>query len=221
MSVCLLIPAYNEARTIGQVVSDARKIIDSVVVIDDGSQDATAQIAQDSGALTLRHQVNRGKGAALRTGFQYVLDHGYDAAITMDSDGQHDVDDIPRFLEAFNEKGSGVILGSRMHDISTMPLHRRCSNTLTSLVISIRVGCRIPDSQSGFRWIRSSVLRAIPLKDDGYHLESELLIKAGKKGVRISAVPIDTIYRNEESSIKPFGDTIRFIVLIIRSFFWM
>ena len=111
VSVCLLIPAFNEARTIGRLVSGAREIADSVIVVDDGSQDATAQIAQDSGALVLKHRVNSGKGAALRLGFQHVLEHGYDAVITMDSDGQHDVDDIPTFLEAFNRTGSALSLG--------------------------------------------------------------------------------------------------------------
>ena len=107
-----------------------------------------------------------------------------------------------------------------MHDISTMPFHRRCSNTLTSLVISVRTGYGIRDSQSGFRWIRTSLLGALPLKDDGYQMESELLIKARMKGARIAAVPIETVYRDEDSFIRPFGDTVRFAALILRSLFW-
>jgi glycosyltransferase involved in cell wall biosynthesis len=239
MNVCLLIPAYNEARTIGQVVSKARKMIDSftsfedmpVVVVDDGSQDATARIAQDSGALVLKHQFNSGKGAALRTGFQYVLDHGYDAVITMDSDGQHDVDDIPRFLEAFDEisprghgclrsRGPGIILGSRMQDISTMPAVRKFTNKLTSFVGSLLAHQELKDSQSGFRLISSDVLRAVELETAGFEMESELLVKASKAGFRISSVPIKTIYGQEVSKINPVVDTCRFLRLLLRSLRW-
>jgi glycosyltransferase involved in cell wall biosynthesis len=229
MNVCLLIPAYNEERAIGQVVSKAREIIDPVVVVDDGSQDATAQIAQDSGALVLKHHVNSGKGAALRTGFQYALDHGYDAVITMDSDGQHDVDDIPKFLEVFEKKEIppnpplpkrglvGIILGSRMHDISTMPTVRRFTNKLTSFVGSLLVHQELKDSQSGFRLISSDVLRAVELETSGYEMESELLIKASKSGFRITSVPIKTIYGQEVSKISPVADTCRFFRLLFRS----
>ena len=240
MNVCLLIPAYNEARTIGQIVSKARTIIDTIIVVDDGSQDATAQIAQDSGALVLKHQVNSGKGAALRTGFQYALDHGYDAVITMDSDGQHDVDDIPKFLEAFEKKEIppnppvptrhavslrggglvGIILGSRMHDISIMPTVRRFTNKLTSFVGSLLAHQELKDSQSGFRLISSEVLRAVELETSGYEMESELLIKASRSGFRITSVPIKTIYGQEVSKINPVVDTCRFFRLLFRSLRW-
>jgi len=220
MNVCILIPAYNESRTIGQVVSKARRITDSVVVVDDGSQDDTARIAQDSGAIVLKHEVNSGKGAALGTGFQYVLDHGYDAVITMDSDGQHDADDIPGFLEAFGENGPGIIIGSRMQDISTMPPIRKFTNKLTSFVGSVLVHQEIKDSQSGFRLISSGVLRAVKLETTRYEAESELLIKASRAGFRISSVPIKTIYGQEVSKINPVADTCRFLRLLFRSLRW-
>lgn len=220
MDICLLIPAYNEERTIGQVVSKARKIIESVVVVDDGSRDATAQIARDSGALVLEHPANRGKGAALCTGFQYALARRYDAVITMDSDGQHDVDDITGFLKAFNEIGSGIIIGSRMQDISTMPAVRKCTNKLTSFVGSLLAHQKLEDSQSGFRLISSDVLRAVELQTSGYEMESELLIKASKAGFRITSVPIKTIYGQEVSKINPVVDTGRFLRLLFRSLRW-
>ena len=220
VSVCLLIPAFNEARTIGRLVSGAREIADSVIVVDDGSQDATAQIAQDSGALVLKHRVNSGKGAALRLGFQHVLEHGYDAVITMDSDGQHDVDDIPTFLEAFNRTGSGVILGSRMHDISTMPALRKITNRLTSFVGSLLTHQELKDSQSGFRLISSDVLRAVELETSRYETESELLVKASRAGFPITSVPIRTIYGREVSRINPVADPLRLIRLLFRSLSW-
>jgi len=227
MDICLIIPAYNEARTIGQVVSEARKIVSSVVVVDDGSRDDTAQIAEDSGALVLKHQVNSGKGAALRTGFQYALDHGYDAVITMDSDGQHDSSDIPAFLEAFNRKAGfgkrtrpGVILGSRMQDIATMPAIRKFTNKFTSFVGSLLAHQELRDSQSGFRLISTDVLRAVELETSGYEMESELLIKASRAGFRITSVPIKTIYGQEVSKINPTLDTYRFLRLLFRSLRW-
>ena len=220
MNICLLIPAYNEARAIGQVVSEACAVMRSVVVIDDGSQDATARIAQDSGAFVIKHQTNSGKGAALRTGFQHVLDHGYDAVITMDSDGQHAVDDIPGFLKAYDERGSGIIIGSRMHDISTMPTVRKFTNTLTSFVGSLLAHQRLEDSQSGFRLISADVLRAVELETSGFEMESELLIKTSKAGFRISSVPIKTIYGEEISKISPAADTYRFFRLLFRSLRW-
>ncbi|MFC1718563.1 glycosyltransferase family 2 protein [Candidatus Poribacteria bacterium] len=220
MNICLLIPAYNEAKAIGQVVSEACKVMKPVVVIDDGSQDTTARIAQDSGAFVIKHQVNSGKGAALRTGFQYALEHDYDAVITMDSDGQHAVDDIPGFLKAFRERGPGVIIGSRMHDISTMPAVRKFTNRCTSFVGSLLAHQKLEDSQSGFRLISSDVLRAIELESSGYEMESELLIKASRAGFRISSVSIKTIYGEEVSKIAPVADTYKFFRLLFRSLRW-
>lgn len=220
MNVCLLIPAYNEARAIGQVLSEACQVMESVIVVDDGSQDATPQIAEDSGATVIKHQVNSGKGAALRTGFQYVLDHGYDAVITMDSDGQHAVDDIPGFLEAFKDRGSGIIIGSRMSDISTMPSLRRFTNRTSSFIGSLLVRQKLSDSQSGFRLISADVLRAVELETSGYEMESEILIKASRAGFRISSVPIKTIYGEETSKIAPVADTCKFLRLLFRSLRW-
>lgn len=220
MNVCLIIPAYNEARAIGRVVSEACKIMEHVVVVDDGSVDATAQIAQDSGAFVIKHEANSGKGAALCTGFRYALDHGYDALITIDSDGQHDVGDIPTFLRAYGKRGSGIILGSRMHDISTMPTVRRFTNKFTSFVGSLLARQKLRDSQSGFRLISTDVLRAVELETTGYEMESELLIKASRAGFRISSVPIKTIYGDEVSKIDPVADTYRFFRLLLRSLRW-
>ena len=218
----LIIPAYNESGKITDVVREAKKVLllNEVLVVDDGSKDTTVKEAEDAGALVIKHKVNSGKGAALRTGFQPVLDHGYDAVITMDSDGQHDVDDIPRFLEAFSNSLPGIILGSRMHDISTMPAVRKCTNKFTSFVGSLLAHQRLEDSQSGFRLISSDVLRAVELETSGFEMESELLVKASKAGFRIISVPIKTIYGQEISKINPVVDTYKFLRLLFRSFRW-
>ncbi len=220
MKICIIMPGYNESRTIGQVVTNARKIIDDVVVIDDGSNDNTAQIAQNAGAYVIRHEINKGKGAALQTGFQYAVDKGYDIVVTMDSDGQHDPADIPNFLGALDKIGSGIIIGSRMGDISTMPWIRRCTNKLTSFTASKIAHQNINDSQSGFRLITIDVLKTIKLETTGFETESEILIKASKAGFRIISVPIKTIYGEEKSKIKPIRDTFKFLRLLFRSLRW-
>jgi glycosyltransferase involved in cell wall biosynthesis len=220
MKICILIPGYNESRTISQIVSNARKVIDDVVVVDDGSKDNTAQLAQDAGATVLKHEVNKGKGAALKTGFDYVIKNGYEAVITMDSDGQHDPNDIYTFLNATNKFKSGIIIGSRMNDISTMPAVRKCTNKLTSYVNSTFAHQRIEDSQSGFRLITTDVLKTVKLETDRFETESEILIKASKAGFRIISVPIKTIYGEEKSKIRPIKDTLTFIRLFFRSLHW-
>jgi len=220
MKICVLIPGYNESRTIGQVVSNTLKVVNDVIVVDDGSKDNTAQLAKDAGATVLKHEVNKGKGAALKTGFDYAVENGYDAAITMDSDGQHDPEDIPRFLNTLDSFKSGIIIGSRMNDITTMPAVRKCTNKLTSYVNSTIAHQRIDDSQSGFRLITTDVLRTIRLETDRFETESEILIKASKAGFKIISVPIKTIYGDEKSKIRPVKDTYTFIRLFFRSLRW-
>ncbi|MGQ9608997.1 MAG: glycosyltransferase family 2 protein [bacterium] len=220
MDICILLPGYNEEKMIGQIVSKARKVINDVIVIDDGSTDDTYQIAKSAGAIVIRHEVNKGKGAALKTGFQYALEHNYQAVITMDSDGQHDVNDIPNFLNALSEKKTGIIIGSRMKDISTMPAIRKVTNKLTSYISSLLMRQKVDDSQSGFRLITSDVLRSIKLESDRYDMESEILIKASRAGFQIISVPIKTIYGQEKSKINPLIDTYRFIRLVFRSLRW-
>jgi len=195
-------------------------VINDVVVVDDGSKDDTAQLAKDAGAIVLKHEINRGKGAALKTGFNYAVENGYDAVVTMDSDGQHDPEDIPRFLNALNSFKSGIIIGSRMNDITTMPAIRKCTNKLTSYVNSTFAHQRIDDSQSGFRLITTDVFRTIKLETDRFETESEILIKASKAGFKIISVPIKTIYGEEKSKIRPVKDTYTFIRLFFRSLRW-
>ncbi len=170
MDICILIPGYNEEKMIGHVVSKARKVISDIIVVDDGSVDNTYQIAKSAGAIVIRHEVNKGKGAALKTGFQYALEHNYQAVITMDSDGQHDADDIPNFLNALNVRKADIIIGSRMKNISTMPAIRKVTNKLTSYISSLLMHQKVDDSQSGFRLITSDVLRSVKLESDRYDM---------------------------------------------------
>ncbi len=222
MPLTVLIPAYNAAASLPGVIGGVQPYVppQDVLVVDDGSSDGTRAAAERAGVHVVSHPVNRGKGAALKTGFSWALDRGYEAVITMDADGQHDPESVPDFIRKWKESGADLVVGSRMADRRGMPLERVCSNTLTSWVISRRAGQRIEDSQSGYRLIAAEVLRRVSLETDGYEMESELLIKAARSGFQVTSVPIRTVYADETSFIHPLRDTGRFIALVWRSFSW-
>jgi len=214
--ICVLIPVLNETRTIGMVVRSLRAQNLDAVVIDDGSTDDSGAIARQSGAIVIRHEVKKGKGQSLRDGFHYALERGYDGVITMDGDGQHDAADIEQFLRLVVKERPGMVVGNRMADPRGMPYVRYLTNRFMSFLISRACGQRIPDTQCGYRYIDSRVLREVPLACDDFEIETEMLMKSAKRGFHIDSVPILTIYRNEESKINPWKDTIRFIAYFIK-----
>jgi len=217
----VLIPAFNAAQTLGQLLVELHSLFaaDGIVVVDDGSTDETAAIAKAAGVIVLSHGMNRGKGAALRTGFQYMLSaSSCDSIITMDADLQHDPKDVPTFLAAWRKGDSDLILGYRRRIGGGMPFHRVLSNTITSSLVSARTGLYIRDSQSGFRLIARNVLLAIEVQADGYEAETEILIKAAKKVFRISGVPIATIYRGAPSHMTHWKTTMRFLQVLLREY---
>jgi glycosyltransferase involved in cell wall biosynthesis len=213
LNLCVLIPAYNEEKTIGTVVKGCLKYVRDVIVVDDGSADRTGEAAKEAGANIITHEINRGKGAALKTGFDYVLDGGWDALIVVDADGQHDWNEIPEIVQKTKSDNAGITIGSRMSDVKTMPVHRKATNLLTSWIISKLAGQYVPDSQCGFRLIRTSVLRELDLSTDSFEMESEMIIIAARKGFKVSYVPIKTIYVEGRSRIGPGRDTWKFIKL--------
>lgn len=224
MKTLVVIPSKNLEGTIGNVVRSILGLgLDlDVLVVNDGSTDGTSKAAKDAGAAVVEHPVNLGKGAALRTGFGYAVEHGYDAVITMDGDEQHDPGAIPAFLAALEKGGADVVVGTRMHAVGDMPAIRRWTNRTTSRVVSRLAGQEIPDSQSGYRIFSGYVLRDVAgsLVTSKYDTESEILIRAGRKGYSIGALPIESIYTDSVSHINPVIDTIRFIGLTFRSLFW-
>lgn len=217
MKVGVIIPAFNEAETIPHLIEHLLPLVNEVVVVDDGSTDNTAEEAKARGARALRHPRRMGKGAALRTGFQYAIREDFHAVITMDADGQHDWREIPEFIEADRNGEAGIIIGNRMGDVHSMPLIRLWTNRVTSWIISCLSHQRIEDSQSGYRLIRTDVLRDVKLVTSNFDTESEILVKASRQGYRIESIPIKTIYMNESSKIKPLLDTLRFTKLVLRS----
>jgi len=215
MKICALIPSFNESGTIGLLVRNVKLVGLDVVVVDDGSVDRTAEIARDSGAKVLRHKQNKGKGASLKEAFCYALEKGYDAVITMDADGQHSPGDISKFIDAAERADVDIIVGNRMSSSKNMPPVRWLTNKFMSFVISKICRQGIPDSQCGFRLFKKEALKALDLTSANYEIESEALIEACRKNLKIKFIPIQTIYAQQISRINPIVDTIRFFRYIL------
>jgi len=218
MKICVLIPSYNESKTIGSLVERVRAKDLDVVVVDDGSIDRTAEIAEESGAYLLRHRKNLGKGASLKDGFRYILNKDYDAVIIMDADEQHSPDDIPKFIDRAGDPDADMIVGNRMSSSRGMPLIRWLTNNFMSFLISLICRRNIPDSQCGFRLIKRKVLKKLNPISSNYEIESEAIIEAHHKGFKIKFIPIQTIYAKQTSRINPIVDTIRFFSFIFKIF---
>ena len=220
MRVFCVIPAFNEEKYIYDVAKIAKEFVDVVVVVDDGSIDKTFRRAIDSGAVVLRHEENMGKGAALRTGFKYALEHGADIVVTLDGDMQHDPLEIPKFLEKIREEGVDIVVGSRfLEKVKGMPIQRRLSNFITTKVLNKVFKVPVTDSQSGFRAFKRKVLEKVTFKDNRYGAETEILIEAKRKGFNIVEVPISVKYENQKSKIRPIRETFSWIWLIIKKYF--
>lgn len=216
MKICVVIPTYNEFKTIAEIVRDVRRQNLDAVVVDDGSTDNTHQIAQEQGATVIKNTANEGKGAALVKGFEYAIKKDYDAVITLDGDGQHLTEEIPFFIRLANNSASHIFVGNRMQKRQNMPFSRVVTNKFMSWLISAFSKQRIPDSQCGFRLIKKEVLAQIGLNTRKYEIESELLIKASRLGFKIESVPIKSVYSGQRSQIHPVVDTLRFIRLILQ-----
>jgi glycosyltransferase involved in cell wall biosynthesis len=215
MKMLAIMPCYNAGSLVADAIADVKRFHKDILVIDDGSTDNSFDyIRRAKGIKIIRHRQNKGKGAALKTGFNYAIKKGYKVVITIDADGQHKASDIPKFL-AKAEKYD-LIVGSRMHNVRNMPLRRIIANSISSFVVSLRCRQKISDSQSGYRLIKTDVIKNIKLDLTGYQMETEMLIKAAKKGYKIGFVPIKTIYGKEVSHINPFTITWRFIKVIFK-----
>jgi glycosyltransferase involved in cell wall biosynthesis len=218
----VVIPALDAARHLEAVVRETSRFIplSRIIVVDDGSTDGTHETATRAGATVLRHAENQGKGIALNTGILAAFEMGAVYAITMDADGQHDPREIPLFLERELETEADIIVGNRMANRKNMPGDRVFANRVTSWFVSLRSGVHIPDSQNGYRLIKTSLYQTLRIKAKRYAAESEVLIRAAKRGAKIDWVPVETIYGSETSSVNPVVDTVRFLRMAVRSLFW-
>jgi len=215
--IVLILPAYNEARHLSGLIEKIDRVTSgkyALVVIDDGSTDETAKVlAQYPHLHAIHHNKNLGKGAALQSGIQFALSRfNASALLFMDADGQHSPDDIGKLIEAHRRRRGDFIIGRRDFKRGVMPFFRILSNRLTSAMVSLKIGQRVHDSQSGFRLIRSELLLRIgECQSRGYEFETELLLKSAKCGAKIYEVPVTTIYGNQKSHIRPVRDILRFL----------
>ena len=210
-----LIPAFNEAGPIADVIHRAQRHVQEVVVVDDGSSDATSAVARAAGATVLRHDVNRGKGAAIITGLNHLRQSPAQYGIFLDADGQHDPDAIPEFIALAEQTGAGIVIGSRMTDTRTMPTLRLWTNQFMSRVTGQLARQVIPDSQCGYRLLARAVLPDLHLATARFETETEMLIQAGRAGHKIVSLPVRTIYLPDRvSRIQPAGDGVRFFKLV-------
>ena len=220
---CVIVPAYNAQQTILEVVKSAHRTIPDlkIIVIDDGSTDDTAFIvSEDKSILLFRHVSNMGKGAAIKTGIRIAKEAGYNYGIFVDADMQHDPRKINEFIRLKELQNSDMVLGVRSFVKAGMPFHRVLSNSITSFLISIRVGKRVHDSQCGFRLVKLTDINPENFNNDGFQFESEFLIKMIYSGTIFCEIPIPTIYNKAGSSINNLPDTLRFIKLFFSSYLW-
>jgi glycosyltransferase involved in cell wall biosynthesis len=218
--ILAIIPALNAERTLPRIVTQTREHIEPVIVIDDGSSDATGEVARAVGATVLRHEVNRGKGAALKTGFAWARERGYDGVITLDADGQHLPSEIPKFRREREESGADLIIGGRAHLFGQMLPRRRTANRFSAWCIAKCSGQRITDSQSGFRFYSAKLIDGIRLRTDGFDMESEVIVRAGRGGYRIVTIPIELGFVDglSTSHYKPLKDTLRIAWTVTRAY---
>ncbi len=223
-NVSVVIPALNEALRIRGVVGGALAHCDHVIVIDDGSDDDTQARIADLPVTVLRHAQRMGKGASLRDGFLAALKHGSQAVLTMDGDGQHSPDDIPRLLDAGNRYPGHVVIGARLRKRSQQPLYRRLANEFGDWGIAWGTGYQIADSQSGQRLYPAAVAALDNVPGEDFVFEAQILISAARTlGTRCVSVPIESRYKSVHSSeqfrashFKPVRDFSRITVHIVR-----
>lgn len=215
--VVVLIAAYNEAGRIRETVSRVRQKGYPVIVVDDGSSDGTAAAVRGmDGTEVLVSGQNEGKGASLRKGMARFLERQEAVLLLMDADGQHDPEDIGAFVDLLGSGQADLVVGNRMHHPQDMPWIRRVTNRLMSGLLSFLTRLGIPDTQCGFRAVRREALSLMNLQTSRFEIESEILLEAGRLGLKVQSVPIRSVYENHASRISPVKDTVRFISFLVR-----
>ncbi|HEY8550837.1 MAG TPA: glycosyltransferase family 2 protein [Vicinamibacterales bacterium] len=215
LHIAALIPAFNEAGRIARVVEGVRPHVDTVLVVDDGSEDGTGAAAEAAGAEVVRHDANRGKGHAVRTGLEALLPRAFTHVLFMDGDLQHRPEDVPGLVAEAAASNADVVVGARVFDRARMPRSRYYSNVIGSRALAGFTGVPVSDSQSGFRLIRTDVLRRIRLTSTKYEIETEMLIRLAKLGVSIREVPVTLAYEGARSKLRPIRDTTRTCFLAV------
>lgn len=213
--VAALIPAFNEAGTIGSVVGGLRGAVAEIVVVDDGSTDDTGQRARDAGARVITHERNQGKGHAVRTGLASILSGDFTHVLLIDGDMQHLPQEAVRLTAAAESSGADVVIGERVFNRSEMPASRYHANRIGSLALSKFVGVPVGDTQCGFRIFKTDALRPLALSATGYEIETEMLVKVRRRGGRVASVPVTAVYSGQRSKLRPVRDTTRTCFLAV------
>ena len=220
---CIVIPAYNAENDLLLLIEKIQKIYQDIFIfiIDDGSTNKTIyQIEETKQIKIYSHLKNKGKGSAILTGIKKALKQNFKYALFLDSDLQHDPIKIPDFIKLQHESCADMVLGFRKFELNKMPFMRILSNTITSMVISLRCGKKVRDSQCGYRLINLEKIDINQYIYSGFQFESEFLIRALDNNIKFKEIEISTIYSSEKSSINSVFDTLKFIKLFFHSFFW-
>jgi len=215
--VIVAIPCFNEQDFIGDIVSRARNYVDKVIVIDDGSTDNTAEVARAAGAEVIQHKERRGAGAATKSGFEAAKANNADLLVTLDGDGQHNPDEIPKVLAPALRGEADLVIGSRFIEPQTnVPRYRRFGIDVITWLCNLGSRVKISDSQSCFRAYSRRLLEAVDITEDGFGFSVQMLIQARRKGFVIKEVPISCVYHSQGSSLNPIAHGLSVAWSVIR-----
>lgn len=216
MDFYVIIPGHNEEKNIGHVIDKTKKFADAkkIIVVDDGSRDGTADAAGRSGATVLKHIINLGKGAALRTGSQYSLGKEAEALVLIDSDGQHDPEDIPRLLEAL--KDSDIVFTFRERGSEHMPLVKKFGNWFIDTAMRLLFRINVKDTQCGYKAMTRQAYEKMKLMSNDYSIESEIVAKAGKYKLKFTQLPIKTVYADRYKGTTVFDG----VKIVLKMLWW-
>ena len=215
--ICILIPTYNNAGTLGNIISDVSHYCNDIIVVNDGSTDATAELLKSFPNIdVIAYQPNRGKGRALRTGLAHAAEKGFEYTITIDSDGQHFAKDIPVFIERINQEPGSLLIGARNMDQASVPGKSSFGNKFSNFWFWVETGIKGPDTQSGYRLYPVQKLKKMRFYTRKFEFEIDVLVAAAWSGIKIDWVPVTVYYAPKETRVshfRPFKDFTRVGIL--------
>jgi len=211
------IPAYNEEKPIGDVIKKSLNYVDKVIVCDDGSRDLTSTKAKEANAIVIKHEKNLGKGAALKSLFKYALNVNADVVVTIDGDGQFLPEEIDKIIKPIIENDYDIVIGNRFDDHKEMPSYRKAGNKMLDKITKMAADLPFTDTQSGFRAYSKKAIESISFTIDGFGVDSEILIDASKKGLKIIEEKVTVLYNTGEktSSKDPISHSMSVMASLI------